>query len=94
MRETIQSLCQSTNPLGKAMDYLQEDADAMNTELALWKKESATYERQAVQQKQITKESLLPLEEKLSQIEKSIQNQVFTIFIVLAHSISCKKLHP
>ena len=50
LRDSIQLLCQSTNPLGKTMDYLQEDADAMNTELAVWKKENAKYEQQAKEQ--------------------------------------------
>ena len=50
LRESIQLLCQSTNPLGKTMDYLQEDADAMNTELAHWKKENAKYEKLAQDQ--------------------------------------------
>ncbi len=85
LRESIQLLCQSTNPLGKTMDYLQEDVDAMNKELAIWKRESDNYANQAKEQEKyyiyylicrITKETIGPLEEKLATIEKSIQEQV------------------
>ncbi len=88
LRESIQILCQSTNPLGKTMDYLQEDADAMNTELAQWKKENMKYEQQAQEQEKydyfistnlnirLTREAVKPLEDRLASIEKSIQEQV------------------
>ena len=37
--EGIQLLCRSTNPLGKMLDYIQEDVDSMNRELESWKLE-------------------------------------------------------
>ncbi|KAI8915056.1 microtubule-binding protein MIP-T3-domain-containing protein [Entophlyctis helioformis] len=43
LRESIQMLCQNTNPLGKTMDYMQEDVDSMNKELELWRKECASF---------------------------------------------------
>ena len=70
------------------MDYLQEDADAMNTELAQWKKENMKYEQQAQEQEKydyfistnlnirLTREAVKPLEDRLASIEKSIQEQV------------------
>lgn len=50
LRTSIQSLCQSTNPLGKTMDYLQEDVDAMNKELEIWKREAQNFKLQAQEQ--------------------------------------------
>jgi TRAF3-interacting protein 1 len=47
LRELIQQLCQSTNPLGRALDYMQEDVDAMNKEYETWKRECKNYEMQA-----------------------------------------------
>ena len=43
VRADIQSLCQSTNPLGKTVDLLQEDIDAMEKEYASWMRERKTY---------------------------------------------------
>lgn len=40
LRTSIQTLCKSALPLGKVMDYLQEDVDAMQHELQLWQSES------------------------------------------------------
>lgn len=39
LRASIQTLCRSALPLGKVMDYLQEDVDAMQRELQLWRGE-------------------------------------------------------
>jgi TRAF3-interacting protein 1 len=39
LRESIQRLCQFTNPLGKTMDYIQEDLVNMQKELEQWKNE-------------------------------------------------------
>ena len=39
IRERVQALVQFTNPLGKAMDALQEDVETMRRELAFWQRE-------------------------------------------------------
>lgn len=46
LKESIQLLCQSTNPLGKTLDYVQEDIDAMNKEIDIWKIEGEKYDSQ------------------------------------------------
>jgi len=40
LRSSIQSLTRSVNPLGKILDFLQEDVDAMQKELQVWRDES------------------------------------------------------
>ena len=40
LRDTIQQLCRSANPLGRTMDYVQEDIDSMFKELEMWRKET------------------------------------------------------
>jgi len=40
LRTSIQSLTRSVNPLGKILDFLQEDVDAMQKELSVWRNES------------------------------------------------------
>lgn len=37
LRDAIQKLTRSINPLGKLMDFLQEDVDSMQMELSMWK---------------------------------------------------------
>uniref|UniRef100_A0A8D0HI98 TRAF3-interacting protein 1 n=1 Tax=Sphenodon punctatus TaxID=8508 RepID=A0A8D0HI98_SPHPU len=37
---SIQTLCRSALPLGKIMDYIQEDMDAMKNELQMWQHEN------------------------------------------------------
>lgn len=36
LRESIQTLTRSVNPLGKLMDFLQEDIDSMQMEVSQW----------------------------------------------------------
>lgn len=38
MKKAIQVLCQSTNPLGKSIDFVTDDIDSMNKEYEHWKK--------------------------------------------------------
>ena len=40
LRSSIQSLTRNVNPLGKILDFLQEDVDAMQKELVIWCRES------------------------------------------------------
>lgn len=39
LRSSIQIMCQSTNPLGKCMDYVHEDLAVMNKEYDRWQAE-------------------------------------------------------
>lgn len=36
LRDSIQKLTRSVNPLGKLMDFLQEDIDSMQLEMTMW----------------------------------------------------------
>jgi hypothetical protein len=40
MKKAIQVLCQSTNPLGKSIDFVTDDVDSMSKEYEKWRKES------------------------------------------------------
>lgn len=51
LRVSIQTLCKSALPLGKIMDYIQEDVDAMQNELQLWRSENKQH-AEALQQEQ------------------------------------------
>lgn len=51
LRASIQTLCKSALPLGKIMDYIQEDVDAMQNELQLWHSENKQH-AEALQKEQ------------------------------------------
>ena len=38
LRGSVQTLTRAANPLGKVMDFLQEDVDSMQRELAMWQR--------------------------------------------------------
>ena len=40
LRATIQLLTRGVNPMGKLLDFVQEDLDAMQKEMEMWKKEN------------------------------------------------------
>ena len=46
IRQAIQRLCLNIVPLGKSMDLIQEDVDAMNRELEIWRAKRSKFEDQ------------------------------------------------
>ena len=43
LQSSIQGLCRSATPLGRVMDYVQEDMDSMLKELEVWQRESSQH---------------------------------------------------
>jgi len=72
IRSAIQLLCQSTNPLGKCMDYVREDLNAMAKELEKWRAEYTKSCDDLEDEQRITSETLLPLQGKLNEIDEEI----------------------
>ena len=54
IREDVQALVQSTNPLGKAMDALQEDMESMRKELTHWQRERLQHARRIEEDRNAT----------------------------------------
>lgn len=50
-RDSIQTLCRSAFTLGRIMDYVQEDMDAMKNELQMWRHENRQH-AEALQKEQ------------------------------------------
>jgi len=42
MKKAIQVLCQSTNPLGKSIDFVSDDIESMTKEYEHWRKEAGS----------------------------------------------------
>lgn len=61
MKKAIQILCQSTNPLGKSIDFVTDDIDSMNKEYEHWRRESLSCQSKLEEQQRITEEVLHPL---------------------------------
>ena len=75
MREMIQTLCQTCLPLGKCIDLVFQDVEAINTELLKWKQLIATNQAKLTQQREQTDKVLAPLHRQLKEIEESITRQ-------------------
>ena len=61
MKKAIQILCQSTNPLGKSIDFVTDDVDSMSKEYEHWRKEAIACNNALEEQQKITEEVVQPL---------------------------------
>ncbi|XP_037095620.1 TRAF3-interacting protein 1 isoform X5 [Syngnathus acus] len=74
LRASIQSVCQSALPLGKIMDYVQEDIDAMQAELQSWRKENKEHAQALLQEQKATEWALEPLKAELYELDQMIKD--------------------
>ncbi|XP_037068351.1 TRAF3-interacting protein 1-like isoform X1 [Pollicipes pollicipes] len=84
LREAIQRVTKSANPLGKMMDFLQEDVDSMQRELDKWRNENKTMTQQIRSEMDTTNSSIEPLKAAMAEYEQSIQDQLDKISAVRA----------
>lgn len=84
LRVSIQTLCRSALPLGKIMDYIQEDVDAMQSELQLWRGESRQHAQALQEEQSITDAAVEPLKAELAELEQLIKDQQDKICAVKA----------
>lgn len=73
MKKAIQILCQSTNPLGKSIDFVTDDIDSMSKEYEYWRRESLSCQSKLEEQQRITEEVVQPLHDQLADIEEKIK---------------------
>ncbi|XP_004386525.1 TRAF3-interacting protein 1 isoform X1 [Trichechus manatus latirostris] len=85
LRMSIQTLCKSALPLGKIMDYIQEDVDAMRNELQLWRSESRQHTEALHKEQSITDCAVEPLKAELAELEHLIKDQQDKICAVKAN---------
>lgn len=84
IRNSIQLLVQNTGPLGSCMDFIQEDVSLMTSELHKWEEECRTYDAILDQEKRKTQETLMPLQQQLSDVEEQITDQLMKISSIKA----------
>ncbi|GBM40921.1 TRAF3-interacting protein 1 [Araneus ventricosus] len=76
LRNFVQSLSKTAVPLGRMLDFLQEDLDSMKMELRMWKEEHEQ-NLMALHKEQSATESLLePLRAQLDDLDQVVQNQL------------------
>uniref|UniRef100_A0A182VYT9 TRAF3-interacting protein 1 n=1 Tax=Anopheles minimus TaxID=112268 RepID=A0A182VYT9_9DIPT len=73
LRESIQKLTRSVNPLGKLMDFIQEDIDSMERELASWQQIYTQSMVELNKERSATENAIEPLKQQLQQIEINIK---------------------
>ncbi|KAI3356500.1 hypothetical protein L3Q82_017707 [Scortum barcoo] len=75
LRSSIQTVCRSTLPLGKIMDYIQEDMDAMQAELNTWRRENKEHAQALLEEQRATNRAVEPLKAELAELEQLIKDQ-------------------
>ncbi|XP_071869088.1 intraflagellar transport 54 [Bombus fervidus] len=76
LRNTIQTLTRATNPLGKLLDYFQEDIEVMQKELLEWKNQYQQVNEQLKIEKIKTQELIEPMKETLKEIDHNVKVQL------------------
>ncbi|XP_033347972.1 TRAF3-interacting protein 1 [Bombus vosnesenskii] len=76
LRNTIQTLTRATNPLGKLLDYFQEDIEVMQKELLEWKNQYQRVNEQLKIEKMKTQELIEPMKETLKEIDRNVKVQL------------------
>lgn len=72
LRDSIQTLTRAANPLGKLMNFLQEDIDSMRSELKLWIDINEKLVGEIKNEEMLIEESVEPLKKQLLRLDEEI----------------------
>ncbi|CAL8266340.1 unnamed protein product [Lota lota] len=75
LRGSVQTVCRSALPLGKIMDYIQEDMDSMQAELLAWRRENQQHADALQEEQRTTDRSVEPLQNELVELDQLIRDQ-------------------
>lgn len=84
LRNSIQTLCQSSNPLGRCLEYVQEDLDAMSNELEEWRKKRNRRASELAEEEESTKSTLEGLKTELERVDELIREKQAQVRFVKA----------
>ncbi|EGD72863.1 hypothetical protein PTSG_04592 [Salpingoeca rosetta] len=87
LRSSIQALCRSTNPLGRVVDYIQEDVDSMKKDLQSWKEEKESLTSKLAEEEAKVQSSLAPLRAQLMDLEQQVAQKHSVILALKAKTI-------
>ncbi|XP_056352012.1 TRAF3-interacting protein 1 isoform X2 [Oenanthe melanoleuca] len=82
---SIQTVCQNAFRLGRIVDYIQEDMDAMRNELHTWRQENRQHAEALQREQSITDSAVEPLKADLAELEQLIKDQQDKICAVKAN---------
>merc|ERR1712183_1059211 len=72
LQQQIQKLVQSTNPLAKCMDFVNDDLEAMDSEIDKWKSAFRRHSAQLEEEERKTAEELAPLRKEIEDVDKQV----------------------
>nr|CAH7725897.1 unnamed protein product [Callosobruchus chinensis] len=72
LRTLIQNVTKTTSPLGKLMNYLHEDIDAMYSELEMWTNTRKQLYSEIKKKKKLNDDSMKPMHENLNHLQEDI----------------------
>ncbi|XP_021395289.2 TRAF3-interacting protein 1 isoform X1 [Lonchura striata] len=84
---SIQTVCQHVFRLGRMVDYIQEDMDAMRNELLMWRQENREHAEALQREQSITDSTLEPLKAELAELEQLIKDQQDKICAIKANTL-------
>ncbi|NWY30188.1 MIPT3 protein, partial [Pheucticus melanocephalus] len=84
---SIQTVCQHVLRLGRMVDYIQEDVDAMRNELLLWRQENREHAEALRREQSITDSTLEPLKAELAELEQLMKDQQEKICAAKANNL-------
>ncbi|XP_061579927.1 TRAF3-interacting protein 1 isoform X3 [Cololabis saira] len=87
LRSSVQMVCRSSLPLGKIMDYIQEDMDAMQAELHTWRRENKEHAQALLHEERATDQAVEPLKAELAELEQLINDKQDKICAVRANTL-------
>ncbi|XP_017076719.2 TRAF3-interacting protein 1, partial [Drosophila eugracilis] len=72
LRDAIQNLTKAINPLGKLLNFIPEDIDAMQLELTMWRDRYTQASTELKREQSLAASSTEPLKHQLQQLDASI----------------------
>jgi len=75
LRQSIQTLCQSSNPLGRCLEYVQEDLEAMGKELESWRSQRHRRAGELAEEEASTTSALVGAKAELEKVEELIREK-------------------
>lgn len=75
LRASIQTLCQSSNPLGRCLEYVQEDLESMGKELETWRALRHRRAGELADEDAMTASSLVGLKAELEKVDELIKEK-------------------
>lgn len=75
LRQSLQSMSRSANPLGRTLDALQEDMDSMLTELKMWEEEYRQNTLKVEQERSSIDSEVEELKKRLQDLESEVEEE-------------------